>query len=261
MSYYTVITEAVNDIVEHGFDSQVRIDSWVAKIKHAANMHMASEAKVRQDLERALRGAYTRLVTKGGLVSKHISRFTVDKLSSKLRADLDRRIIASASLIKRNRAMAISQTLQRFEGWATSIPAGGTRAADKVAEKDAIRKHIVDLPFREKRVIIDQTHKLIANINEVVALDSGAIAFKWRSHWQQPGYDYREDHKERDDVIYLVRDSWADKASYVKPVNGYYDQITAVGEEPYCRCYLVGIYTMAEMPVEFLTEKYKNKVH
>ena len=261
MSFFKIINEAVNDMIQNGFDSQTRLDIWVQRIKQAATLFLVPEHKVKADVEKALRGVFNRLVVKDGLISSNVSRFTIDKLTPKMRADLDRRIMASANLIKYNRINAINSTLQRFEGWATSIPKGGTRAADKIAEKESLKKDMASVRFKERRVIIDQSHKLTASINEIVALEAGAIAFKWRSHWKQQNYDYREDHKERDEKIYMVRGSWADQAGYVKPVHGYYDEITAAGEEVYCRCYLIGIYNMPGLPDEFLTQKYKNKLN
>ena len=91
-----------------------------------------------EELERSLKNAYTRLVTKGGLVNKDVSRFTVDRLTPRLRAELDRRIIASVNLIKFNREETISNTLRRFSGWATSIPPGGTEVVKRNEEKKKI---------------------------------------------------------------------------------------------------------------------------
>lgn len=73
------------------------------------------------------------------------------------------------------------------------------------------------------------------------------------------GYDYREDHKERDEKIYLIRGSWALEKGLIKPVNGYYDEITAVGEEVYCSCQAIYIYAPQKLPDEFLTEKGKRE--
>lgn len=56
--------------------------------------------------------------------------------------------------------------------------------------------------------MVDQTHKLSANIDNIIATECGAIAAVWYSHWRQPNYDYREPYK-----LFLVRrgddGSWA----------------------------------------------------
>jgi hypothetical protein len=255
MTFFEVLTKAVNDIIEHGFDSQQRITYWVRLIKEAAEKELIPDWKMNQEMEKSLKAAFTRMVTKGGLVNKDVTRFTIDKLKPTLRAELDRRIMASASLIKANREKNIADVLQRFEGWATSIPKGGSKAVDRVKEKQDIKKSLGKMPFEQRRVVIDQTHKLIANINDIVAIDNGAIAGQWYSHWKQPNYNYRIDHKERDNKIYLIRGNWASEKGLVKPINGYSDDITSPGEEVYCRCSYKYIYNLQKLPKEMLTKK------
>jgi hypothetical protein len=255
MTFFEVLTAAINDIIEYGFDSKARIDGWVKKIREAAEASLIPESQMQREMEKALNSAFTRLVTKGGLLNKSVSKYDIEKLKPKLRAELDRRIMASANLITYNRQESISNTLRRFEGWATSIPKGGSKVVDKVKEKANIKKSLGKMSFEQRRVIIDQTHKLVANINDIVAVDNGAIAAEWHSHWKQPNYNYRKDHKERDEVIYVVRGNWASEKGFIKPINGYTDQITSPGEEVYCRCNYKYIYNLRQLPKEMLTKK------
>lgn len=254
MTFYEVVTAAIADFMQYGFDNQKRLDFWIEKLREAAVKSLITEKEMQKEIERSLSQVYSRLVTKGGLLNANVSKFTLDKLKPKLRAELDRRIMASANLIKYNREETISNTLRRFAGWATSIPIGGTDIVDKKKEKKNIRKDLATIDFKERRVIIDQTHKLINNINELVATDNGAIAGKWHSHWKQLNYDYREDHKERDEKIYVVRGSWADKQGYLNHPYGYTDQITQPGEEVYCRCNYVYLYNLKQCK-DILTKK------
>jgi len=247
MTFFEVLTAAINDIIEHGFDSQKRIDDWVKKIREAALREMIPDSKIQAELEKSLNAAFSRMVTKGGLVNANVSKYDVDRLKPKLRAELDRRIMASTNLIKYNREEALSNVLRRFEGWATSIPKGGSDMVDRREEKQNIRKSLGKLPFEQRRVIIDQTHKLVSNINEIVAVDNGAIAARWHSHWKQAGYNYRKDHKERDDKVYVIRGSWAHEKGYIKPINGYTDDITTPGEEVFCRCSYVYLYHLRQV--------------
>ena len=254
MTFFEVINSAIADFLKHGFDDVKRLDHWLLQIRMSAQAHLMSEREMQHRMEKALRGVFERLVTKNGLVSKDVSKYDITKLSGKLRAELDRRIIASANLIKDDREQSIHMVLRRFEGWATSIPAGGTKVKPTPKEKSAIKKGMSDVGFKQRRVIIDQTHKLIANINEIVAIDNGAIAARWHSHWKQMNYDYRKDHKERDSKIYAVRESWAVKEGYISPINGYTDDITSPGEEVFCRCNYVYLYNLRQVK-DFLTKK------
>ena len=257
MTFFEVLTAAVNEFIEYGFDSKARLDNWIEQIRRAANSHLKSDSDMNAEMVKALRAAFTRLVTKGGLINKNVSAFTVEKLKPQLRAELDRRIMASANLIKYNREQNILNVLRRFEGWATSIPAGGSNAVDRRKQKQDIKVSLGKMGFEQRRVIIDQTHKLVANINDIVATDNGAIAAKWHSHWRQANYNYRKDHKERDEMVYLIRNSWAQQKGLVKPINGYTDDITAPGEEVYCRCSYVYLYNLRSLPKEMITQKGK----
>ena len=200
------------------------------------------------------------MVEKGQIVQFHkgVSRFTIERVRPALRAELDRRIMASANLIKLNKEQAVAKTLQRLQGWSTSLPKGGSDTTDKAKIKKDIRKSLASLPFEERRVIIDQSHKLRASLSEILATDGGAIAARWHSNWRQINYDFREDHKERDGLVYVMRGCWALEQGLIKAgPAGYTDDITQPAEEPFCRCYFTFIYHLRSLPDDMLTAKGK----
>lgn len=257
-SFYEVITEAINDFAVHGFDSAERLAYWQIEIQKAAERTLTPTWKMEEELRAALTKVYGRLVENEGVLKHHpgVSRYTLASLKPALHDELRRRIMMSADLIRLNRQQSIAKTLQRFSGWASSVPKGGSKQVDKKDTKDDVRKALASLPFEERRVLIDQGHKLTAAISQTIANDGGAVAVKWRSNWRQENYNYREDHKERDGQIYLLRDSWAKRAGLVRVNdNGYYDEITAVAEEPFCRCFAVWIYSIEDLPPDMLTQK------
>lgn len=256
-AFYDTINAAIRDIEIHGFDSMARIDNWTQKILAAARRAMVPQAELEKALQKTFTGIYTRML-KGGFtrIAPGMSRFKADQLKPKLRRELDRRIMNSANLIKLNREAMIEKTRQRFVGWATSVPEGGSKAVDRKDVRGDLRKAMGQLPFEERRVMIDQGHKFTATLADVIATDNGAIAARWHSHWCQPGYDYREDHKERDDHVYLIRDSWAHDKGFVKPnKSGYTDQITQPGEEVFCQCEYEYIYNIRDLPEDMITAK------
>src|SRR5579859_255053 len=146
---FDVLTAAVADVSENGFDSEARIAFWLGKIRDAAQASMRSPHVMEKMLNDAMRALYRRLVEKGGIARYHpgVARFTLEKVAPQFRAELDRRIMASANLIKLNREQAIQQTLRRFSGWSTSIPVGGSDAVNKGEVKADIRKALAQLPF------------------------------------------------------------------------------------------------------------------
>ena len=263
MDFYKVITAAVADMTEHGFDDLNRVQMWLVRIRRAAIDSLIPERVLQEQLAKTFRTTYKRLVENGGLTRFHpgIPQYTIDRVKPKLRAELDRRIMASADLIRLNRVNAIEKTLQRFSGWATSIPMGGTDAANRTDVKKDIKKALAGLPFEERRVAIDQGHKFVANLNNIVATDGGAIAAIWHSHYRQPGYNYRPDHKDRDGRVYMIRGNWALERGLVRLAGReYYDQITAAGEEVYCRCFVTYIYSLGSMPADMLTSLGKSEI-
>jgi hypothetical protein len=254
-----VLTEAVNHYVKKGWDSERSLLEWSRKLRVAATRESPSPDVARKHLT----AIYSRLVIDGGALKDQPpegpTRVTLQKLKPELRDELDRRIFASANLIRLNREQAVEKTLQRFQGWVTSIPPDGVSEIDKNAKKQEFKKSVAEMDFISRRVAIDQGHKLASNVKYLLSVQSGAIAFRWHSNWRRPGYKYRPDHKERDDLIYLIRGSWADEKGFLKSVNGYYDEITAAGEEVYCSCQVFPIYAPQKLPIEFLTEKGKRE--
>lgn len=259
-TFQEVLTLAVRDISENGYDDVSRLDEWLKRLRLAALSDLPSAEEMQSRMQLAMRTVFDRTFSKTSALKYHpgVPRFTIERLKPFARAELDRRIQASAKLIKLNKEQAIEKTLQRFSGWATSVPDGGSRVVDKMDVKEHIAKPIQQVKYEARRVSIDQGHKLIDAINDAVAQQSGAIAAKWRSHFKQAGYDARPDHAERDSKVYLIRGSWAHEQGLVKPgPDGYTDLIERPGELVFCRCYYVYLNALRELPEEMLTSKGK----
>ncbi|ENK5064347.1 hypothetical protein AB3T43_003451 [Klebsiella variicola] len=263
-TFTRTVREAVKFFLRNGYTSLQELEQWQAIIRQAAESE--TDDDYMSMVSDRLRKAYDLQVSKAGALERHkgLSRFTLNYMEPKLRSELDRRILASADLIKLNRTAAIYKTVQRFSGWATSIPVqdyvgGGLSASSRsgiVANAQHIQKSAEQVDYEARRVMIDQSHKLIANIDNIIATSNNAIAAEWHSHWRQAGYDYREDHKERDKLVYLIRGNWAQKNGYVKAgPAGYLDEITQPGEEVFCRCYVTYLYNLRSIPEDMLTQK------
>lgn len=257
-SFYETLTAAVADFTANGYDSAARLEAWTARIREAAWRDLTPEHELAEALRKVYEGVYARVISPAGMARVHpgAARFTVANVAPRLRGELARRTASSAQLIKLNRQKAIELTTQRFAGWASSVPPGGSGAVEKVPVKTHIRKALAQLPFEERRVLIDQSAKFTAELNNIIAVDGGAIAMRWHSHWRQPHYNYRIDHKERDGQVYTLRSSWAINAGLMKAgPAGYYDDITKVGQEIFCRCNAVWLYALRELPADQLTIK------
>lgn len=258
-AFYNVLTAAINDLMEHGFDSQDRLDRWIQALAIAARHSMLPASVLERSLADMLTQVYQRTVP-GKLLKVHsgVSQFTLEHIKPKLQAELNRRILASANLIKLNRDASIARTLQRFAGWASSVPKGGTEVAQRQEVKQAVRRGIASLPFEERRVIIDQGHKLVAAIHDIVAKDGGSIAAEWRHVREGGGYQARPEHVARNGKIFVIRDNWAITQGLMKLAGAQYtDEIEAPGEMVYCRCAYSYRYTLRDLPERMLTAKGK----
>lgn len=237
-TFFEVVTDAVGDIQQHGFDSEDRVAEWVRRIRAAAERDLTPIEVLDAELKRILQLRFKRVVESGAVWKMHpeVSLFTRERVKPKLRRELDRRMAMSRGLIVRNRTVAIARTEQRFIGWASSIPAGGSEVVAKNPVKADIRKALAQLPFEERRVAIDQGMKLISSVSNIIATDGGAIAVIWNDHGEtDPGYNARHEHMERAGKYFTIKGNWAQAAGLMKPgPAGYYEDVTAFGEEVFC---------------------------
>src|SRR5271168_2501320 len=188
-TFYEVLTQAVSEFSTNGFEGEEQLAEWVRRIREAAERDMVDPRTLEAEMAASFRTIFDNMVDKGGILRYHdgLPAWRLAQLKPRLRPLLDRRVMANADLIKLNRTRAIETTMQRFSGWATSIPAGGSKVVDKVETKTNIRKALSRLPFEERRVLIDQGHKFVSDLNGIIARDGGAIAGEWHSHFRQAG--------------------------------------------------------------------------
>lgn len=246
-----------------GLDPQVA-DFYARQIEQAARRGLKPMSAINARMQRGLSAVYRRVLpTRGKPPANHpgLSVITLQRLQPRLRTILDQRLFESTRLVERNRIKALEAVRDRFTGWASSIPPQGAPESAGKEAKRAIRKELGNLQYAERRVLVDQSHKLRSNFDDLLALEGGAIAQMWHSHFRQAGYHYRPEHKERDQRIYLIRGSWALERGLIKAdprleAGGQYtDQITRPGEEIFCRCWTTSLYALRDLPSDMLTEK------
>lgn len=256
--FQSILAAALAEFGRYGYDSKARLEYWQARLRLAASQILSNRDDDYRAARKALEQAYKRAITLTALGRHHpgLRRYAIERVGGRLAPLLERRILASVDLIRLNRAQSVEKVLQRFSGLVTSIPEGGSRAIKYGAAKKEISKSLRQMSFEERRVVIDQGHKLVSVIQRTIAEDGGAIAAIWHSHWRQPGYDYREDHKERDNNVYAIRDNWAIRDGLMKAgPAGYVDEITQPAEEPFCRCAYTYVYNIRDLPPDMLTRK------
>ena len=257
-TFRELLTAAINDMAATGYVSPERLAAWIAQLRNAAEFELGSDRDIDEEIRKGLEATLERFIGGRRLdqIVEGVGRYTKAMVKPRLYAELDRRIIASADLIKLHKREAVERTLRRFAGWSTSIPPGGDETIDKRETKALLGKGLRDYRFERRRVDTDQGHKLISNVAAIVAEEAGAIAMQWNSHGaHDPSYNARPEHLKRDGKTYLIRDSWAHRDGLVKPINGYTDDITAPGQEISCRCWGTYTTTPRRLPDVMLTRK------
>ena len=259
-----LLAEAIAELSSTGYVNPERVNEWIVRLRNAAEREFGPIERIDDDVRLRLEAIFRNLTDAGKIADyvPGISRVTIGLVKPGLRAELDRRILAAADLIKLNRRKAIETTLQRFSGWSTSIPPGGSGVIDKRAVRAEIGKSVARVKYEARRVNIDQGAKLISNIAEIVALDNGAIAGIWHDHGEHDkSYDADPKHLARSGKLFLVRDSWAIVQGLVKRGSApYTDEIDKPAVRTFCRCYYVWITSPRRLPPELLTIRGKEWV-
>jgi hypothetical protein len=256
--FRALILEGLKRFADTGPPNDAELNDWMMRLHRALEIEVPSDPESAQQLRTVLEAIYAREVDRGGVAKRipGVERYTIAQVAPQLRAELDRRIFAAADLIKINKAQRKAQTLQRFAGWITSVPIGGSAETDLRAAASEIAKPIARVKYEARRVAIDQGHKLSAAVAHVVAQGSGAIAAIWHDRGQHDhGYDARPVHLARSGKLFLVRDSWAQTEGLVKAGGPYTDEIEQPAELPYCSCWWRWISSPGAIPEEFLTAR------
>jgi hypothetical protein len=260
-TFRDILTQAVADISTNGYESPDQIEHWLRLLREAAEHELGTPERIDAEMQAALFAIFGRLVDKGG-VDKYVPgvpRYTLQMVRPQLRAELDRRIMAATDLIRLRRHEAVNKTLAQVSGWATSIPMSGVSDETRTEVKKRVGKQLTQYRFECRRVAIDQGMKLVSNVSEIVALDNGAIAGVWHSHWRRQAYDFRREHKDFDEKIFVVRGNWAIEKGLIK-LDGcrYTDEVERPAQLPYCTCYYQWITSIRRLPQSMLTEKGKD---
>jgi hypothetical protein len=259
LGFRELLLSALKHFAARGYTNEVDLQQWLIKLHVALEHEIPADANTRKELAGVLDRIFTRDVVLGGVQRRvpGVARYTIDRVAPRLRAELDRRIFAGADLIRLNRRATIDKTLQRFSGWVTSVPSGGSNVTNLREVASDIGKATKQLKFERRRVAIDQGHKLSAAVASVVAEGNGAIAAIWHDRGEHDkGYDARPEHLKRSERIFLVRDSWALKEGLVKKSGlSFTDSIEQPAELPYCSCWYEYITSPRALPEALITAR------
>jgi hypothetical protein len=261
-TFAEVLKSAMDDVERRGFLSIEQVKEWERRLAEALRRSFTPDAVMKTMVDRALVRLYEQMVDQAKILKFHpgVPRFTLERIKPHLRPELDKRIALSLNLIRLNKESVVSKMQQRFSGWASSVPAGGSDHSKAREAKDTLKKGLSGLRFEERRVLIDQGAKLVSSINATLAQQGNAIAAVWRSHAHQQNYDFRVQHAAYEVESlrrpFLVRDSWIIKDGLVKTTGARYtDDVEQPAELPFCRCAWSWKYNLRQLPRDMLTKQ------
>ena len=96
-SFYSVLTAALSDFSERGFVSPEQLEAWTRRLREAAERSLTPPHVLEQALRDTLRATFRAKVDGGTILRQHpgVSRFTLEQVKPRLRAELDRRLAAN----------------------------------------------------------------------------------------------------------------------------------------------------------------------
>lgn len=257
--FITLLYAALREFALHGYTTEARLQDWLLRLHHALEYELPTDAYTRKQLAGALNTVFKRSVSTAGIQRRvpGVGLYTLDMVAPALRAELDRRIFAGVDLIRLNRAAAVQKTLQRFSGWASSVPPDGLRNAKVRDIAGEIAKPVRQVRYEARRVAIDQGAKLQSAVAHVVAKQEGAVAAIWHDRGEHDhSYDARKAHLARSGKLFLIRDSWAMEEGLIRRgALDYTDSIEQPAELPFCSCWYEYATSPRDLPETVLTAK------
>jgi hypothetical protein len=230
--------------------------------------------KLEPDLRREYKKAYYSYIN-GGYKKYHpgVKAYRIEDMKAAYRKEVQNSVDNSIALIKTQNQEFIRKMQDRFRNWAT-IPSNDMRGFSDNPEKvmSYLRNGVLNIPEERKEmtnhqrfIVVDQTRKLISNMNAITAKEAGSFAFIWHNRRDakvtgRPGGKNKPtpahgDHWEREGKLYLVRDSWAVKKGLVKKVPGveFAEDIEdgRPGIPIACRCYAEYISNIEDVPEQY----------
>lgn len=243
------------------------IEEAMGMLRNEVSQYLAKNRK-EKDVLNYIKGGYETFYSQTSKEGK-ITKTSLKDLRPQFKKELENRVQNSINYIKNKDNETKQRLASKLMTWLTvdsKEVRGNTTSKqsllnflDFAKENDIAENHA-------KFILEDQTRKMIANLDLIVASENGAIGGIWRNRKDKrvvgnpnglypKGTPSHNDHWTREGVFYVFKDSWAKKRGLVK--GEIYENLedggvaVAIG----CRCRLEMIYDIRDVPKENLTKK------
>lgn len=201
---------------------------------------------------------------------KGLTKTSLNDLKPKFRKEIEDRVKISFNLMKNQEEELKQKIASRFINWVTidsKDTRGNTTSKQSLLNFLDFAKENGIAEDHAKFILKDQTRKMIASLDDLVAKENNAIGGIWHNRRDrrvvgnpQGIYPHSKtkahgDHWEREGKFYIFKDSWAYQKGYIK--GELYENLEdgGVGVAIGCRCRLEFIYDLRDVPYENLTQK------
>lgn len=201
---------------------------------------------------------------------KGITKASIKDLKPKFRKEVEDRVKISFNLMKNQEEELKQKMASRFINWVTidsKDVRGNTTSKQSLLNFLDFAKENGIAEDHAKFILKDQTRKMIANLDDLVAKENNAIGGIWHNRGDrrvvgnpQGIYPHSEtkahgNHWDREGKFYVFKDSWAYQKGYIK--GELYENLEdgGVGVAIGCRCRLEFIYDLRDVPYENLTAR------
>jgi hypothetical protein len=251
MNFHKLLRQATGHFSKFGFTSPSDVNDWLTRLNASAESTLDTDT-AKAKVERALAGAFYRALGRGRLAGRkgQVSKLSMDQLEPKLRNELEKRMFAAREEVDATHRQALERIHGRFLGLAT---AGARPGAVREVVKP-VAKAMRDAKAQERMTAVDQTKKLMATMDEVVAEDAGSIGGFWDAMWLIER-KHRPEHAARHDLFYVRRGSWADEQGLITHPEGYMDEFDMPRVLINCQCQYRYVFDLEDAPPEVLTAK------
>lgn len=213
---------------------------------------------------------YSSFLKNAQIHHRGITKASINDLKSKFRKEVEDRVKISFNLMKNQEEELKQKIASRFINWVTidsKDVRGNTTSKQSLLNFLDFAKENGIAEDHAKFILKDQTRKMIASLDDLVAKENNAIGGIWHNRRDRrvvgnPSgiYPHAEskahgDHWEREGKFYIFKDGWAYQKGYIK--GELYENLEdgGVGVAIGCRCRLEFIYDLRDVPYENLTKK------
>jgi hypothetical protein len=188
---------------------------------------------------------------------KHIAR-KFDALLPALKARFEWCVMNYKSEAQDYLGTQLGQLDAMLQQFLEQVPVGGTKENAIRRRITGIKREILPLAKWDQRFYTHKAMSFPSEVEFIFCLEGNPVAAIWHYNpLDEQGIDPKiQNHKQRDSLVFAVRDNWAIIKGLMRVgPNGYLDEVSRPSQEAGCMCRLQWVYSINRLPANMVTEK------